>query len=149
MSEPVRVVREDDLVDGDPTPGMHRQVAFEAPSLWAGLVHTDPGATSGWHHHGDHETSLYVVAGTMRLEFGAGGAERADAGAGEFIHVPAWTVHRDRPRRGRAAHGQRRRPGRAAALSSDPAQPAAGQDHQHVRHPRGVCALRPVPLVGP
>ena len=71
MSEPVRVVREDDLVDGDPTPGMHRQVAFEAPSLWAGLVHTDPGATSGWHHHGDHETSLYVVAGTMRLEFGA------------------------------------------------------------------------------
>ncbi|MDT7743571.1 MAG: hypothetical protein QOE59_2649, partial [Actinomycetota bacterium] len=27
MSEPVRVVREDDLVDGDPTPGMHRQVA--------------------------------------------------------------------------------------------------------------------------
>ena len=95
MSEPVRVVREGDLVDGDPTPGMHRQVVFEAPSLWAGLVHTDPGATSGWHHHGDHETSLYVVAGTMRLEFGAGGSEVADAGSGEFIHVPAWTVHRE------------------------------------------------------
>jgi uncharacterized RmlC-like cupin family protein len=91
---PVRVVRAGDLREGDPTPGMRRQVAFEAPGLWAGVVHTDPGATSGWHHHGEHETSLFVVRGRMRLEFGAGGRTRAviaRAGAG----VP--TVNVDGP----------------------------------------------------
>jgi uncharacterized RmlC-like cupin family protein len=95
MTEPVRVVREADLVDGDPTPGMHRQVAFETDGLWAGLVHTEPGASSGWHHHGDHETSLYVVRGEMRLEFGSGGDEQVVAGPGDFLRVPAHTVHRE------------------------------------------------------
>ena len=95
MSEPVHVVRESDLVDGDPTPGMHRQVAFSSPSLWAGLVHTEPGAASGWHHHGDHETSLYVVSGAMRLDFGADGADSVEAGPGDFVRVPPHTVHRE------------------------------------------------------
>jgi uncharacterized RmlC-like cupin family protein len=74
---------------------MRRQQAFAAPGLWAGVVHTEPGATSGWHHHGGHETSLYVVAGRMRLEFGPGGTQVAEAGPGEFLHVPAGTVHRE------------------------------------------------------
>ena len=95
MSEPVRVVRPDGLVEADPSPGMSRQLAFEAPGLWAGVVHTAPGAASGWHHHGEHETSLYVVAGAMRLEFGADGAQAVVAGAGDFLHVPAHTVHRE------------------------------------------------------
>lgn len=95
MSEPVRVVRADNLTDADPTPGMRRQVAFSTPALWAGLVHTEPGAGSGWHHHGEHDTSLYVVAGTMRLEFGAGGSSSVEAHAGEFLHVPPHTVHRE------------------------------------------------------
>lgn len=63
--------------------------------LWSGLVHTDPGATSGWHHHGEHETSLYVVSGTMRLEFGPGGRSVVEAGPGDFVHVPAHVVHRE------------------------------------------------------
>ena len=46
MSAPVRRVGADDLTDADPTPGMNRQLAFTAPGLWAGLVHTDPGAAS-------------------------------------------------------------------------------------------------------
>jgi uncharacterized RmlC-like cupin family protein len=95
MSEPVRLVTSDGLVDADPTPGMHRRRAFEVDGLWAGVVHTDPGATSGWHHHGEHETSLYVVAGAMRLEFGPGGSAQVDAGPGDFVHVPAYTVHRE------------------------------------------------------
>jgi uncharacterized RmlC-like cupin family protein len=95
MSEPVRVVRADELTDADPTSGMHRRQAFTAPGLWAGVVHTEPGATSGWHHHGEHETSLYVVSGRMRLEFGPGGEHVVDAGPGDFLHVPAGTVHRE------------------------------------------------------
>jgi uncharacterized RmlC-like cupin family protein len=92
---PVRVVGPADLQDADPTPGMHRQQAFAVPGLWAGVVRTDPGATSGWHHHGEHETSLYVVRGRIRLEFGPGGREVVEAGPGDFLHVPAGTVHRE------------------------------------------------------
>lgn len=90
----VRVIRADERVEADPSPGMSRELAFEAPGLWAGLVHTEPGAASGWHHHGEHETSLYVVSGAMRLEFGPDG-EAVDAGPGDFVHVPARTVHRE------------------------------------------------------
>jgi uncharacterized RmlC-like cupin family protein len=95
MSEPVRVIPVSELVDADPTPGMRRQRAFEAPGLWSGVVHTDPGASSGWHHHGEHQTSIFVVAGTMRLEFGPGGGSTVEAGPGEFVHVPAHVVHRE------------------------------------------------------
>lgn len=95
MTEPVRVVASGDLTEADPTPGMRRQKAFDAPGLWAGVVHTEPGATSGWHHHGEHETSLYVVEGAMQLDFGPGGARSVRAEVGDFIHVPAHTVHRE------------------------------------------------------
>lgn len=95
MTEPVRVVEPDDFEEADPTPGMRRRKAFQAPGLWAGVVHTEPGATSGWHHHGEHETSLYVVEGAMQLDFGPGGTATVRAEAGAFIHVPAHTVHRE------------------------------------------------------
>ena len=95
MGTPIRRFGADDLVAADPTPGMRREKAFDVPGLWAGLVHTEPGAASGWHHHGDHETGLYVVRGQMRLEFGPGGRDSVEARAGEFVHVPAHTVHRE------------------------------------------------------
>ena len=95
MSEPIVVISSDALAEADPTAGMRRQRAIDVPGLWAGLVHTEPGATSGWHHHGEHETSLYVVSGAMRLEFGPGGESAVDAGPGDFIHVPAHVVHRE------------------------------------------------------
>jgi len=95
MAEPIEGIRADRLVESDPTPGMRRQQAVAVPGLWSGLVHTEPGATSGWHHHGEHETSLYVVSGAMRLEFGPGGRSVVDAGPGDFIHVPAHAVHRE------------------------------------------------------
>jgi uncharacterized RmlC-like cupin family protein len=94
MSEPIRVYRSSDLVEADPTPGMRRSRAFEQPLLWSGQVETAPGAVSGWHHHDLNETSLYVVSGTLRLEF-EGHDGYLDAGPGDFIHVPAFTVHRE------------------------------------------------------
>lgn len=94
MTEPLRVIRASDLVAADPTPGMLRSRAFERPILWAGQVETAPGAVSGWHHHDKNETSLYVVSGVLRLECeGMDGC--VDAVAGDFIHVPAFTVHRE------------------------------------------------------
>ena len=95
MRQPLRVIRPDGLEPADPTPGMSRSRAFEAPGLWAGMVDTEPGVASGWHHHGEHESSLYIVAGTMRLEFGPGGRSVVEARAGDFVHVPAGVVHRE------------------------------------------------------
>jgi uncharacterized RmlC-like cupin family protein len=94
MIEPIRVIRTDDLVAADPTPGMLRKRAFELPKLWAGRVETAPGAVSGWHHHDLNESCLYIVSGVLRLEF-EGGDDYLDAVAGDFVHVPAFTVHRE------------------------------------------------------
>ena len=94
MTTPVRVYRFDDLEEADPTSGMSRERAFELPMLWAGRVTTQPGAVSGWHHHDVNESSLYVVSGVLRLEF-EGHDGYVDARAGDFVHVPALTVHRE------------------------------------------------------
>jgi uncharacterized RmlC-like cupin family protein len=79
----------------DPTPGKVREQAIDVDGLWSGFVRTEPGVTSGWHHHGEHDTSVYVVEGTVRIEFGPGGARTADAGPGDFVHIPRHVVHRE------------------------------------------------------
>jgi uncharacterized RmlC-like cupin family protein len=94
LPRPVRVFTPADLTSADPTPGMNRVLAFELPLLWAGQVVTEPGAVSGWHHHERNESSLYIVRGVLRLEC-EGHAGYLDAGPGDFVHVPAWTVHRE------------------------------------------------------
>ncbi|RYB91731.1 cupin domain-containing protein [Nocardioides oleivorans] len=94
LPRPVRVLTPADLSPADPTSGMQRHRAFELPLLWAGQVVTEPGAVSGWHHHERNESSLYVVRGVLRLEF-EGHEGYLDACAGDFVHVPAWTVHRE------------------------------------------------------
>lgn len=91
---PVRVFPAAELVTSDPTAGMVRRRAFELPMLWAGQVETAPGAVSGWHHHDVNESCLYVVRGILRLEF-EGHEGWIDAGPGDFVHVPAFTVHRE------------------------------------------------------
>ena len=92
----MRHIRPGDRVEGDPTPGMHREQAIASEGMWAGVVHTDAGMVSGWHHHGDHESSIYVADGALRMEYGPGGASVIDARAGDFIHVPRFEVHRER-----------------------------------------------------
>ena len=79
----------------DPTPGKVREQAIAVEGLWSGLVRTEPGAASGWHHHGEHDTSVYVIEGNVRIEFGPGGAHAAEAGPGDFVHIPKYVVHRE------------------------------------------------------
>jgi uncharacterized RmlC-like cupin family protein len=94
MNEPVRVFGPDDLVEADPTSGMVRERAFEVPGLWSGRMLTEPGMYTGWHHHDRNESSLYIVSGVMRLEC-EGVEGYVDAEPGYFVHVPAFTVHRE------------------------------------------------------
>jgi uncharacterized RmlC-like cupin family protein len=90
-----RLVRPPERVEADPTPGMVREQAISVPGLWAGFVRTAPGMTSGWHHHGEYETSIYVSSGTLRMESGPGGAEVITAVEGDFVHVPKGAIHRE------------------------------------------------------
>jgi uncharacterized RmlC-like cupin family protein len=92
---PCERVGADALDPADPTPGMSRGVALRTEGMWSGTVDTEPGAVSGWHHHGEHETTLYIVSGRMRLESGPLGGHVVDAGPGDFLHVPAGAVHRE------------------------------------------------------
>jgi len=94
MVTPVRVVRAAELLAADPTPGMARERAYELPGVWAGRVVTAPGSFSGWHHHDSNTSSLYVVSGVLRFEF-EGYDGHLDAEAGDFVHVPPYTVHRE------------------------------------------------------
>jgi uncharacterized RmlC-like cupin family protein len=77
---------------GPSTPGMARSEAVSTSGMWSGLVHTEAGASSGWHHHGSWESTIYVVSGVLRMEFADG---TFDASAGEFVYVPAGVVHRE------------------------------------------------------
>ncbi len=95
MSEPVKVVTNEGLKSGPPTPGMNRAEAFATDAVWVGEVRTDPGVMSGWHHHGEHATYGRVLSGSARVEFGPGGSETLEAGPGDFFHVPPHTVHRE------------------------------------------------------
>lgn len=74
---------------------MVREQAILVDGLWAGLVTTEPGMASGWHHHGDYETSIYVVSGRLRMESGRGGRDVVEAASGDFLHVAAGAVHRE------------------------------------------------------
>lgn len=94
-SDPARLVAATQRVEADSTPGMIRERAIEIDGLWAGLVRTAPGMSSGWHHHGDYETSIYVARGTLQMESGAGGSEVVNGVPGDFVHVPAGAVHRE------------------------------------------------------
>lgn len=91
----VRHVTPRDLVEADPTPGVRREQAIASDGMWAGLAHTEPGTVSGWHHHGDHESSIYVASGVLRLEYGPAGGRVVEARQGDFVHVPRGAIHRE------------------------------------------------------
>lgn len=93
--ETIHVARHGELHAGPPTAGMNRSQAFASGELWVGEVRTAAGAISGWHHHGTHTTVGRVLSGVLRLEFGAGGGERIEAGPGDFFLIPPHVVHRE------------------------------------------------------
>ena len=97
MAPADRVVRipPQQRVESDPTPGVVREQAIAVPGLWAGVARTSPGMISGWHHHGDYETSIYVVSGELRMESGPGGEDVLEAVPGDFLHVPRGVIHRE------------------------------------------------------
>lgn len=93
----VRVVRKDQrsVPPAAQTPGMRREQAIADDHSWVGAFTAAAGTFSGWHHHGEYDSYIYILSGRVRLEFGAGGHEHADAAVEDFIHVPRNVVHRE------------------------------------------------------
>jgi uncharacterized RmlC-like cupin family protein len=92
----VRIIRPGELTPPDHiTPGMHREVAFAGEGVWVGTVRTEPGIVTGWHHHGDYATYIYVTSGEFRLEWGPGGGRTEVGGPGTFFFVPGGVIHRE------------------------------------------------------
>jgi uncharacterized RmlC-like cupin family protein len=80
-------------------PGMERSIAISAPivgsqRLYSSIVSTAPGDRTRIHHHGDCETSIYILSGVARYTWGPSGLEQGfDARAGDFIYIPAGEIH--------------------------------------------------------
>jgi uncharacterized RmlC-like cupin family protein len=95
MSAGVQRVRPEERTEGAATPGMVREEAIATDGMWAGLVRTAPGMQSGWHHHGSYESTIYVMTGALRMEFGPDGAETLETGPGDFLYVAPGAIHRE------------------------------------------------------
>jgi uncharacterized RmlC-like cupin family protein len=91
----VRRIAPDQRTPGPATAGMVREEAIATDRTWAGLARTEAGMVSGWHHHGDYESTIYVLSGRLRMEFGPGGGETLDAEPGDFVYVAPGAVHRE------------------------------------------------------
>lgn len=94
-ADPVVKITEEERRPGAPTPGMQREEAIATETTWAGLVHTEAAMISGWHHHGEYESVIYVLSGALRMESGPGGTSVVDAGPGDFLFVPRGSIHRE------------------------------------------------------
>jgi len=80
---------------GPATPGMVREEAFAVDDRWVGVVRTEPGVRSGWHHHGETDSYFYVLTGEMEFEFGPSGRDRLRVRAGDYVHMPRGVIHRE------------------------------------------------------
>jgi uncharacterized RmlC-like cupin family protein len=94
-SEGLRVIRDNERSTGPSTTGMIREEAVATDGMWAGYVRTEPRMASGWHHHGDYESAIYVISGQIQFEFGTDGRDRVEAGPGDFVYVPKGAIHRE------------------------------------------------------
>lgn len=97
----ISVVRPEGFSAGtSQTPGSLRLAAVCAEldvrsGLWGGTFLVEPGAQTGIHHHGMQETVVYVLEGESLVQWGERGEHAVRVHAGDFLHVPAWLVHRE------------------------------------------------------
>jgi uncharacterized RmlC-like cupin family protein len=78
---------------------MERSIAISADTvgsvgLYSSVVTTAPGARTRIHHHGECETSIWIVSGRARYTFGPTGVEETmEAGTGDFVYIAAGEIH--------------------------------------------------------
>lgn len=99
MNELRKVSPEDATNDTAQTHGMVRRAGVcestvGASKIWMGETHMAPGVVSGAHHHGENETSIYVLSGNPVFIYMAGGVEeRIETSPGDYVYVPPFVPH--------------------------------------------------------
>ena len=91
----VKRICAEDLAEAIGLRGVRGWPAVAYAGFWAGIVTTDPDWASAWHHHCDQHKVIYLLEGRMTIEWGTGVGQSIQATAGEFLHVPPNTVHRE------------------------------------------------------
>ena len=61
--------------------------------LYSSIVTTAPLGRTEIHHHGECETSIYILSGRARFYSGEELRDIVEAGQGDFVYVPAYEVH--------------------------------------------------------
>jgi len=74
---------------------MIREEILSGDNSWVGVAHTPPGSDSGWHHHGDYESYIYLASGRGHFDFGPAGGDTCEAEPGDFVYVPRGAIHRE------------------------------------------------------
>jgi len=83
------------------TTGMKRREAISgrtvgSSKIWMGETIVPPATGSGNHHHGESETSIYVVEGHPEFVFLDDDEEtRLVTSPGDYVYVPPWVPHRE------------------------------------------------------
>ena len=93
-----RIAKEDLVGNPGQNADMERVIAVSretvgSKNLYSSIVRTGPGGRTEIHHHGECETSIYILSGRARFYSGDGLAEIVEAAEGDFIFVPAYEIH--------------------------------------------------------
>ena len=95
----VRVTPADRSTSTGQNADMERSIAVSADvtgsvGLYSSIVTTAPGGKTRIHHHGECETSIYILSGAASYTYGPTGVEHAfEAEAGDFVYIPAGEIH--------------------------------------------------------
>ena len=95
----VRIRRQNDRASlPGMNPAMTRDIGVSKDTvgsvgIYAAIVTTAPGAKSDVHHHRECETAIYILSGQARFRYGPRLEQHLDAAAGDFVYIPAHTVH--------------------------------------------------------
>ncbi len=94
----VRIPREQVTPEPGQNEAMTRAVAISSETagsrrLYSGIVTTAPRGRTEVHHHGECETSIYILRGRARFYSGEALADVVEADEGDFVYVPAFEVH--------------------------------------------------------
>jgi len=93
-----RIPREQIVASGGQNADMARAVAIShetagSTNLYSSIVTTAPGGRTEVHHHGECETSIYILRGRARFYSGEDLGDTVIAEEGDFVYVPAYEVH--------------------------------------------------------
>ena len=93
-----RIGRDEIARSAGQNPAMERAIAISqetcgSANLYSSIVTTGPGGRSEVHHHGDCETSIYVLRGRARFRSGEALRDVATADEGDFVYIAAHEIH--------------------------------------------------------